>query len=85
MPEIEEPVPDPRIVVGVDGSDGSAEGARLGHCRGDSRSPASLELATAWMFPMALGYVFAKTPDEVRQQVQRIADLSVSHVADSRP
>ncbi len=34
---------------------------------------------------MALGYVFAKTPDEVRQQVQRIAELSVSHVADVAP
>ncbi len=45
----------------------------------------SFELVTAWMFPMALGYVFAKTPDEVRQQVQRIAESSVSHVADSRP
>ncbi len=37
------------------------------------------------MFPMALGYAFAKTPTEVRQQVQRIADMSVAHVADVAP
>ncbi len=34
---------------------------------------------------MALGYVFAKTPDEVRQQVHRISDSAVSHVAEVAP
>ena len=70
--------------MGVDGSVGSdkaldwaiAEAIRL---------PAVLELATAWMFPMALGYVFAKTPGEERQEVKRIADLAVAHVAEVAP
>lgn len=79
MPEIEAPAIIRRIVVGVDGSDGSAKALDWAIAEA-VRSPASLELVTAWMFPMALGYVFAKTPDEVRQQVQQIADTSVSHV-----
>ena len=34
---------------------------------------------------MALGYVFAKTPDEERREVQRIADLAASHVMEVAP
>ena len=49
------------------------------------RTPASLDLVTVWMFPMALGYAFAETPDEVRRQAQQIADVSVSHVAAVAP
>lgn len=37
------------------------------------------------MFPMALGYVFAKTPEEVRQQVQRIAGMAGAHAAEVAP
>ena len=73
-----------KIVIGVDGSDGSTKALDWAIAEA-LRAPAILELATAWMFPMALGYVFAKTPAEVRQQVQRIAELSVSHVADVAP
>jgi nucleotide-binding universal stress UspA family protein len=73
-----------RIVVGVDGSDGSSKA--LDWAIGEAvRCPAILELATAWMFPMALGYVFAKTPEEVRLEVQRIAEESVSHVTEVDP
>ncbi len=80
MPEIERPATVRKFVVGVDGSDGSTKALDWAIAEA-VRSPASLELVTAWMFPMALGYVFTKTPDEVRQQVQQIADISVSHVA----
>ena len=73
-----------KIVVGVDGSDGSTKALDWAIAEA-TRYPAVLELATAWMFPMALGYVFARTPDEVRQQVQRIAEISVSHVAEVAP
>ncbi len=73
-----------RVVVGVDGSEGSVKA--LDWAIAESiRFPASLDLVTAWLFPMALGYVFAKTPDEVRRQVQRIADSSVSYVAEVAP
>ena len=84
MSELEEPIVTRTFVVGIDGSEGSTKALDWAIAEA-SRSPAVLELATAWMFPMALGYVFAKTPDEVRQQVQRIADMSVSHVADVAP
>lgn len=84
MPDLEEPTATRRIVVGVDGSEGSAKALDWVIAEA-TRFPASLELVTAWMFPMALGYVFARTPDEVRQQVQRIADTSVSHVAEVAP
>ncbi|MFZ0251428.1 MAG: universal stress protein [Acidimicrobiales bacterium] len=84
MPEGEDPAKIQKFVVGVDGSDGS--GKALDWAVAEAiRSQASLELVTAWMFPMALGYVFAKTPDEVRQQVQRIADMSVAHVEAAAP
>jgi nucleotide-binding universal stress UspA family protein len=82
--DLEEPTVTRRIVVGVDGSEGSAKALDWAIAEA-TRFPACLELVTAWMFPMALGYVFAKTPDEVRQQVQRIADTSVSHVGDVAP
>ncbi len=62
MPELEEPTTTRRIVVGVDGSEGSAKALDWAIAEA-VRSPASLELVTAWMFPMALGYVFAKTPE----------------------
>ena len=84
MPEVEPPATVRRLVVGVDGSDGSTKALDWAIAEA-VRSPASLELVTAWMFPMALGYVFAKTPDEVRQQVQQTAELSVSHVAAIAP
>ena len=84
MPEIEEPSVVRRIVVGVDGSEGSRKALDWAITEA-IRFPALLELATAWMFPMALGYVFAKTPDEVRREVQRIAGMAVSHVTEVAP
>ena len=84
MRDLEVPTATRRIVVGVDGSEDSAKALDWAIAEA-TRFPACLELVTAWMFPMALGYVFAKTPDEVRQQVQRIADTSVSHVAEVAP
>ena len=80
----EEPAPTRRIVVGVDGSAGSTKALDWAIAEA-VHFPATLELVTAWMFPMALGYVFAKTPDEVRREVQRIAEASVSYVAEVAP
>ena len=84
MSEVEDPSLTRKIVVGVDGSAGS--GKALDWAIAEAiRFPAALELATVWMFPMALGYVFAKTPDEDRQEVKRIADIAASHVAEVAP
>ena len=84
MPEREEPTIMQRFVVGVDGSDGSAKALDWAIAEA-IRSPTCLELVTAWMFPMAIGYAFAETPEMVRQQAQQIADMSVSHVASVAP
>jgi len=84
MPEREEPTIMQRFVVGVDGSDGSAKALDWATAEA-VRAPASLDLVTAWMFPMAWGYAFAKTPDEVRRQAQQVADMSVSRVAAAAP
>jgi nucleotide-binding universal stress UspA family protein len=70
-----------RIVVGVDGSAASqraldwsiAEAQRVG---------ASLHLVTAWMFPMALGYAFTTTVQEVRQSAQDVIDRATAHAAE---
>jgi nucleotide-binding universal stress UspA family protein len=83
VPDLEEQAATRKIVVGVDGSEGAVKA--LDWAIGETTSPASLQLVTAWLFPMALGYVFAKTPDEVREQVQQILDSSVSHVAKVAP
>lgn len=73
-----------RVVVGIDGSAGAAEA--LEWAIADARrNPAALELVTAWMFPMPLGHVFAKSSQEVHREVQRIADQSVSYVAEVAP
>ncbi len=84
MSEIEDPSLIRRIVVGVDGSVGSDKALEWSIAEAN-RSPATLELVTAWMFPMALGYVFAKTPDKERQEVQRIADRAACHVTEVAP
>ena len=84
MPEVVDPPLAGRIVLGVDGSDGSQKALDWAIAEA-IRFPAVLELVTAWMFPMALGYVFAKTPNEVRQEMQRIAEMAVSHVAEVAP
>ncbi len=85
MSEIAEvPTPTRRIVVGVDGSTGSIKALDWAIAEA-VHFPAALELVTAWLFPMASGYVFAKTPDEVRSEVQRIAATSVSHVEEVAP
>jgi nucleotide-binding universal stress UspA family protein len=84
VPDLEKQSVPRRVVVGVDGSEGAVKALDWAIAE-TTRVPASLELVTAWLFPMALGYVFAKTPDEVRQQVQQIADSSVSHVAKVAP
>lgn len=73
-----------RIVVGIDGS---AESARaldwaITYAK---QSGAVLDIVTAWMFPMAIGYAFTTTVDEVRQKALDLLDEAISHVADVAP
>ena len=73
-----------RIVVGIDGS---SEGARALEwaITQAQQSGAVLDIVTAWMFPMAIGYAFTTTVEEVRQQARSLVDHAISHVADVAP
>jgi nucleotide-binding universal stress UspA family protein len=82
--ELEQPNLTRRVVVGIDGSE-EAEKALDWAIADVLRSPAILELVTAWVFPMAPGFAFAATVDDVRLQAQRILDVGVTHVADVAP
>jgi len=84
MSDLEARATSQTFVVGVDGSDGAAKALDWAIAEA-VRFSASLQLLTAWTFPMALGYVFAETPGEMREHVQRIADMSVDHVAAVAP
>jgi nucleotide-binding universal stress UspA family protein len=70
-----------RIVVGVDGSPPS-ERALDWAIDEAQRTAASLHLVAAWMFPMALGYAFTTTVNEVRQSAQDVVDRAVAHVTE---
>ena len=49
------------------------------------RTGASLRLVSAWMFPMALGYAFTTTVDDVRRSAQDAIDRAMARVADVAP
>jgi len=73
-----------RIVVGIDGSGESARALdwAISYAR---QSGAILEIVTAWMFPMAIGYAFTTTVAEVRQKALDLLDEAVRHVAEIAP
>lgn len=73
-----------RIVVGVDGSSESARALdwAISYAR---QSGAVLDIVTAWMFPMAIGYAFTTTVAEVRQKALDLLDEAVRHVAEIAP
>jgi len=73
-----------RIVVGMDGSSESARALDWAITQAQ-QSGATLDIVTAWMFPMAIGYAFTTTVEEVRQQAQSLVDDAISHVADLAP
>jgi nucleotide-binding universal stress UspA family protein len=73
-----------RIVVGIDGSSESARVLDWAITQA-RQSDATLDIVTAWMFPMAIGYAFTTTVEEVRQQARSLVDDAISHVADVAP
>jgi nucleotide-binding universal stress UspA family protein len=80
-----EPPPSPhRIVVGIDGSVESARALEWAITQA-KQSGAVLDIVTAWMFPMAIGYAFTTTVDEVRQKARSLVDEAISHVAEVAP
>ena len=67
--------------------DGSGESARaldwaISYAQ---QSGAVLDIVTAWMFPMAIGYAFTTTVAEVRQKALDLLAEAVSHVAEVAP
>jgi nucleotide-binding universal stress UspA family protein len=80
-----QPSPSPhRIVVGVDGSEESARALDWAITQAQ-QSGAVLEIVTAWMFPMAIGYAFTTTVDEVRNKALKLLDQAISRVDDVAP
>jgi nucleotide-binding universal stress UspA family protein len=73
-----------RIVVGIDGSSESVRALDWAITQAQ-QSGATLDIVTAWMFPMAIGYAFTTTVEEVRQQARSLVDDAISHVADVAP
>jgi len=73
-----------RIVVGVDGSRASERALDWAIVEAQ-RSGDTLRLVSAWMFPMALGYAFTTTVNEVREAAQDILDRATAHVAEVAP
>jgi nucleotide-binding universal stress UspA family protein len=73
-----------RIVVGVEGSVGSTRALDWAIAQAQ-RTGAVLDVVTAWMFPMAIGYAFTTTVDEVRRRAQEVIDRAITHVAQVAP
>jgi nucleotide-binding universal stress UspA family protein len=73
-----------RIVVGIDGSPESARTLDWAITQAQ-QSGAALDIVTAWMFPMAIGYAFTTTVEEVRHKAQVLVDEAISHVTTVAP
>jgi nucleotide-binding universal stress UspA family protein len=82
--EFDAPVSEHRIVVGVDGSVQSERALDWAITQAQ-RGGATLEIVTAWTFPMALGYAFTATVNEVRQAAQNVVDGAIARVAKVAP
>jgi nucleotide-binding universal stress UspA family protein len=73
-----------RIVVGVDGSPASERALEWAAAEAE-RTGSSLHLVSAWLFPMALGYAFTTTVDDVRRSAQGALERAVARVANVAP
>jgi nucleotide-binding universal stress UspA family protein len=73
-----------RIVVGVDGSEASANALEwaIDYAR---RSPAVVDVVTAWTFPMVHGYARNHTVGEVEDEARKVVTAAMSHVAEEAP
>ena len=70
--------------MGVDGSPAAGRALEWAAAEAE-RTGASLHLVAAWMFPMALGYAFTTTVDDVRLSAQDAIDRALARVADVAP
>jgi nucleotide-binding universal stress UspA family protein len=72
------------IVVGIDGSSISARALDWAVTQAE-QSGAPLDIVTAWMFPMAIGYALTTTVGEVRDKARSLVDEAIGHVAEVAP
>ena len=82
--EIDTATSEHRIVVGVDGSVHSERALDWAITQAQ-RGGATLEIVTAWLFPMALGYAFTTTVNEVHQAAQNVVDGAIARVTEVAP
>ena len=73
-----------RIVVGIDGSSESARALDWAITQAQ-QSGAVLDIVTAWIFPMAIGYAFTTTVNDVRDKARSLVDEAIGHVATVAP
>ena len=73
-----------RIVVGIDGSPESERALDWAITQAQE-GDAALEIVTAWIFPMVLGYAFTTTVREVRQAAQDVVDRAIARVNEAAP
>jgi nucleotide-binding universal stress UspA family protein len=83
-PEAGRPASAERAVVGYDGSPGAARALKWAIEEALMRQ-ASLEVITAWVFPMAMGYAFTTTVKEVREEAERTAEHALGIVKTRAP
>lgn len=73
-----------RIVVGVDGSEPSTKALEWAIAEA-RRSPAVIDVVTAWTFPMVEGYAFTTSVDDVERQAHEIVNGCISRVVANSP
>ena len=81
---LEPPTSQRFVVVGIDGSEASVRALDWAITQAQQRG-AVLDIVTAWMFPMALGYAFTTTVNEVRNKARSLVDEAISYVTEVAP
>jgi nucleotide-binding universal stress UspA family protein len=74
----------PRIVVGVDGSESCVKALDWA-IREAQRSRVVVEVVTAWTFPMVEGYAFTTSVDDVEKRAREIVTAATGRVAAAAP
>lgn len=73
-----------RIVVGVDGSEPSNKALEWAIAEA-LRSPAVIDVVSAWTFPMVEGYAFTTSVSDVERLARDVIDAGMSRVAAEAP
>jgi nucleotide-binding universal stress UspA family protein len=71
-------------VVGVDGSPESERALDWAITQAQEKG-AILEIVTAWIYPMVVGYAFTTTVREVHQAAQDVVDRAITRVSETAP